>query len=74
MCDLSKQPFIDVALYAPRFDEAEGVFNWLVCIHREYSPDMIQAKVGRRILHFRIDRFDCGVWSYLSKAKIGLKC
>lgn len=42
MTPLSKQLFIDVALYAPENE----IFYWLVSIHYEYKPEIIREEVG----------------------------
>ena len=47
MCPLSKQLFVDVALYAPQNDagDNEATFKWLVDIHN-FESHAIQLKVG----------------------------
>ncbi|KAG0589462.1 hypothetical protein KC19_1G022000 [Ceratodon purpureus] len=45
MCDLSKQLFIDVALFAPSSVEKKDIFNWLVSIHHGCTPQLVGEKL-----------------------------
>lgn len=42
---MTKQLFIDVALYAPRQVDGEGIFNWLLDIN-QFNGGVIRRKVG----------------------------